>query len=67
MANELPLPDHLQHLVEKRSGRNRRRKDKNHGDHEDDQVPVADRRLGKRDRRGSRNLRDLLDGDEDDD
>ena len=65
MPNELPLPDDLKHLIEKRGGKDRRKKDQNRlSDDEDGGVNVI-RRPGQRDRRGSKNYRDLLNDDDD--
>lgn len=62
MPNELPLPDDLQKLIEKRSGKDRRRRNDIRSDDDD----VANRRAGtQRDRRQNKNYRDLL-YDEDD-
>ncbi len=64
MPNELPLPDDLQRLMEKRSGKDRRQKSKRQFD--DDDSDSGDRRgAQRRERRGSRNYRDLLDADDD--
>ena len=64
MPNELPLPDDLQRLMEKRSGKDRRQKAKRN--FEDDDSDSSDRRNAhRRERRGARNYRDLLDSDED--
>lgn len=64
MPNELPLPDDLQRLMEKRSGKDRRQKAKRN--FEDDDSDSSDRRnVNRRERRGARNYRDLLDSDED--
>ncbi len=62
MPNELPLPDDLQKLIEKRSGKDRRRRNETRSDDDDS----ANRRAGlDRDRRQKKNYRDLL-YDEDD-
>jgi hypothetical protein len=64
MPNELPLPDDLQRLMEKRSGKDRRQKAKRN--FEDDDSDSSDRRNAhRRERRGARNYRDLLDSDDD--
>ncbi len=65
MPNELPLPDDLKHLIEKRGGKERRKKDQNRLTEDEDGGTPVPRRPGQRDRRGSKNFRDLLDDDED--
>ena len=72
MPNELPLPDDLKHLIEKRGGKDRRKKNQARlSDDEDgggggggggggDEV----RRPGPKDRRHSKNYRDLLNDDD---
>ena len=66
MPNELPLPDDLQNLGEKRGGKDRRKKNQGRNPDDDDRVVDGDRRLPQRDRRQQKNFRDLL-GREDDD
>ena len=68
MPNELPLPDDLKHLIEKRGGKDRRNKKNNRLSDDEDGGGggVGEvRRAGQKDRRGSKNYRDLL-NDEDD-
>ncbi len=63
MPNDLPLPDHLRSLIEKRTGKERRKKnDGRPADNEDDNA-VANRQ--PRDRRQRKNFRDLLNVDDD--
>ena len=63
MTNDLPLPDHLRSLIEKRTGKDRRKKnDGRPADNEDDNA-VANRQ--PRDRRQKKNFRDLLNDDDD--
>ncbi|MCA9038249.1 MAG: hypothetical protein KDA91_24155 [Planctomycetaceae bacterium] len=50
MPNELPLPDELNNLIEKRAGKDRRQKAKPRFDDDDDADD--DRRSKKKDRRG---------------
>lgn len=65
MPNELPLPDDLKHLIEKRGGKDRRNKKNSRlPDDEDGGSGGEVRRAGQRDRRGSKNYRDLLNDDD---
>ena len=63
MPNDLPLPDHLRNMIEKRSGKDRRKKtDDRPADNDDGSTEV---RRPQRDRRQQKNFRELLNSDED--
>ena len=63
MPNDFPLPEHLRDMIEKRSGKDRRKKaDGRPSDNEDGNAVI--RRL-PRDRRQQKHLRDLLNNDDD--
>lgn len=63
MPNEYSQPDDWKYQSERRGGKDRRKKD--HGRYfDDDDGSAVLRRVGQRDRRSGRNLRDLL-NDED--
>jgi hypothetical protein len=66
MPNEYPLPDDLQNLIDKRGGRDRRKKTPGRDSDEDDRVVDGVRRPSQRDRRQQKNFRDLLNQDDDD-
>jgi hypothetical protein len=67
MPNEYPLPDDLRNLIEKRGGKDRRKKTPGRDSDEDDRVIDGVRRpASQRDRRQQKNFRDLLNQDDDD-
>ncbi len=69
MPNERPVPDELNHLIEKRGGKDRRKK--NPGRLSDDDEGGGGggagevRRAGPKDKRHTKNYRDLLNDDDD--
>jgi len=65
MANEHPLPDDLKHLVEKRGGKDRRKKSPGRLSDDEDGGGGEIRRPGQKDRRHQKNYRDLLNDDDD--
>lgn len=67
MPNEYPLPDDLRNLIEKRGGKDRRKKTAGRDSDEDDRGMDGLRRSSsQRDRRQQKNFRDLLNQDDDD-
>lgn len=64
MPKELPVPDDMRHLIEKRGGNKDRRK-KTQGRISDEDEGFGLRRSGQKDRRNQKNYRDLLNDDED--
>lgn len=63
MTNDLPLPDHLRSLIEKRTGKDRRKKNDGRPADNEDGNAVVNRQ--PRDRRQKKNFRDLLNDDDD--
>ena len=63
MPNDLPLPDHLRSLIEKRTGKDRRKKNDGRPADNEDGNAVVNRQ--PRDRRQKKNFRDLLNDDDD--
>lgn len=63
MTNDLPLPDHLRSLIEKRTGKDRRKKNDGRPADNEDGNAVVNRQ--PRDRRQRKNFRDLLNDDDD--
>lgn len=63
MPNDMHLPDDLRRSNGKQGGKDRRRKSQNRPADEDERFPKAGQ---QKDRRGSKNFRDLLDADDDD-
>ena len=66
MPNENPPPDELRGLIEKRSVKDRRKKNPGRLSDDDDGQPAsaASARKPPRDRRQQKNFRDLLDEDD---
>ncbi len=65
MPNENSLPDDMRGLIEKRSGKDRRRKAQGRiSDDDDNQSAAAAARKPQNNRRQQKNFRDLLDDDE---
>ncbi len=65
MPNEFQLPDDLQNLIEKRGGKDRRKKATGRGSEDDERGVDGARRQPQRDRRQQKNFRDLLNRDDD--
>ena len=72
MQKDLPLPDDLSHLVEKRGGKDRRKKSQGRLSDDDDAGGGGGgggtgdvRRAGPKDKRPTKNYRDLLNDDDD--
>jgi len=70
MPNELPVPDDLKHLIEKRGGKDRRKKNEGRLSDDDDSGGGGGgggevRRAGPKDKRHTKNYRDLLNDDDD--
>ena len=65
MPKERSLPDDMQQLNDKRGAKDRRRKSTGRPSDDEDNSPGAARRGEGRDRRQSKNYRDLLDSDDD--
>lgn len=63
MPNEHSLPDDLNYLIEKRGGKDRRKKSQDRLSDDEDGNGVI-RRAGQKDRRQSKNYRDLLSDDD---
>lgn len=63
MTNDLPLPDHQRSLIEKRTGKDRRKKNDGRPADNEDGNAVVNRQ--PRDRRQRKNFRDLLNDDDD--
>ncbi len=63
MPNDPPLPDHLRSLIEKRTGKDRRKKNEGRPADNEDGNAVLHRQ--PRDRRQNKNFRDLLNDDDD--
>jgi hypothetical protein len=64
MANDFSMPDDARNRGDKRGRKDRRKKG---SDRSPDDTDGARRGLQQRDRRGSKNFRDLLYGDDEDD
>ncbi len=64
MPNENPLPDELRGLIEKRSAKDRRKKNPGPLSDDEDGQAAAVARRPPRDRRQQKNFRDLLDEDD---
>lgn len=65
MPNENNLPDELRGLIEKRSGKDRRKKTPGRfPDDDDNQSAAAAARKPQNNRRQQKNFRDLLDDDD---
>ena len=68
MPKDLPLPDDLKHLVDKRGGKDRRKKSQGRMSDDDDGGGGGAgeiRRAGPKDKRHTKNYRDLLNDDDD--
>jgi len=65
MPNERPVPDELNHLIEKRGGKDRRKKNQGRLSDDDDGGSGEVRRAGPKDKRHTKNYRDLLNDDDD--
>lgn len=63
MPNDMQLPDDLRRSNGKQGGKDRRKKTQNRASDEDDRFPRPGQ---QKDRRGSKNFRDLLNSDDDD-
>lgn len=64
MPKETPLPDDLKQMLEKRGGKDRRKKNQGRPSDDEDGGAAEVRRPGQRDRRNSKNYRDLLNDDD---
>ena len=66
MPKEKTVPDELRGLIEKRSGKDRRKKSPGRFSDDDDSqsAAAAAKKSQQRDRRQQKNFRDLLDEDE---
>jgi hypothetical protein len=65
MANEHPLPDDLKNFVDKRGGKDRRKKGQGRLSDDEDGAVGEIRRPGQKDRRHQKNYKDLLNDDDD--